>query len=156
YQTVIVLFGVGLIGFVFHLIRRSSPAILALCAVYGFYCASLVYYATQVFQQTGVPVIQGWYLSPLLPIEVLVFVMGIDFFFRRWSRWGIATVAVCFLAMVVYGTAFIAAPYYSGVIEHAPSGHLRAYHPHFSDIPMISSRLTRLHPWIPGAVLPML
>jgi hypothetical protein len=58
--------------------------------------------------------------------------------------------------MLVYGNAFIASPYYSGVIEHAPSGHLRAYHPHFSDIPVISSRLTRLHPWIPGAVLPML
>jgi hypothetical protein len=64
----------------------------------------------------------------------------------------VAFAALCFLAMSIYGNVFIAAPYYTGMISHAPSGHLRAYHPQWSDIPVICARLTRLHPWIPDAI----
>jgi hypothetical protein len=117
----------------------------------------LIYYATQVFQQTGTPVIQGWYLSPMIPIETLVFVLGMERLLRR--RLMVAAVifvGVCFLPMLIYGNAFMAAPYYSGLIDHAESGHLRAYHPHFADIPVMTSRLPRLHPWLPGLSLPLL
>jgi len=157
YDTVLIFLGIGLFGFVLYLRKSASQTMVMLIAIYAAYCASLLYYATQVFQQTGVPVIQGWYLTPLMPLETLAFVIGIEYV---WSTkgmvWATVTVAVCFLALLIYGNAFVAAPYYSGLTEHAASGHLRAYHPHWADVSLISSRLVRFHPWIPAVFLPLL
>jgi hypothetical protein len=151
YEIIIILFGIGLVGFVLHFRQSRSPIAIALCVVYAAYSASLIYYATQVFQQTGIPVIQGWYLSPLVPIEAMVFVTGVQFLLPRWHSWIIVAVAVCFLAMIIYGNGFIAAPYYSGLIKHGRSGSLSAYHPRLADTSTMDSRLVRFHPWIPAA-----
>ena len=153
YQIVLYLFGIGAAGFILYLAKSPKPVNRVLLFIYFAFAASLIYYATQVFQKTGIPVIQGWYLSPLVPLEALAFVTGMRFLFpARGVTAAVAFAGLCFLAMSIYGNAFIAAPYYTGIIAHAPSGHLRAYHPQWSDIPVISARLTRLHPWIPDAV----
>jgi len=150
YETVFVLFVIGIAGFMAYLRKSKSRSVRAFIVIYVVFCASLVYYATQVFQQTSLSVIQGWYLSPLVPIEALAFVLGIHFLFgQRIMTWVVAFVALCFLAMLIYGTGFIAAPYYSGLTDHAPSGHLRAYHPDSGDASTMGARLTRLHAWLP-------
>jgi hypothetical protein len=150
YEVVTILFAIGLAGFFFYLRRSEAGAVHAILLIYAAFIASLIYYATQVFQKSGVPVIQGWYLSSFVPVEALAFVLGIEFLVpRRVFNWSIGAVGICFLALIIYGTGFIAAPYYSGFTEHAPSGHLRAYHPHWADIVPISARLVRLHPWLP-------
>jgi hypothetical protein len=153
YQTVLYMFGIGIAGFILHTAKSRKPVNRVMLFVYLCFAASLIYYATQVFQKTGIPVIQGWYLSPLVPLEAIAFVTGIRFLLSsRGMMFGVAFAGLCFLAMSVYGNAFIAAPYYTGMISHAPSGHLRAYHPQWSDIPVICERLTRLHPWMPDAI----
>lgn len=149
---------------IFPSMSRGGPAnsldflsIQAIVLVYAVFGASLIYYATQVYQQAGISVIQGWYLSPLVPVEALVFVLGIEFLFsKRSARRVTAVVAFCFLAMILYGTAFIEAPYYTGLTDHGPSGSLRAYHPHWEDVGLMGERLTRFHLWIPKAAPPVL
>jgi hypothetical protein len=153
YQTVLYMFGIGVAGFILYIAKSGKPVNRVLLFIYLVFGASLIYYATQVFQKTGTPVIQGWYLSPLVPLEALAFVTGMRFLLQsRGMTIAVAFAGLCFLAMSIYGNAFIAAPYYTGMISHAPSGHLRAYHPLWTDIPVISARLTRLHPWIPNAI----
>jgi hypothetical protein len=153
YQTVLYMFGVGVAGFILHTVKSEKAVNRVMVFIYLSFAASLIYYATQVFQKTGIPVIQGWYLSPLVPLEAFAFVTGIRFLLSaRGMTFAVAFAALCFLAMSVYGNVFIAAPYYTGMISHASSGHLRAYHPLWTDIPVICERLTRLHPWIPDAI----
>jgi len=150
YQTVLVLYGIGIVGFLAYLWKVSSRAAHIMLFIYAVYGASLLYYATQVFQQTGIAVIQGWYLSPFVPFESLAFALGIGFLFpHRVQLWSAAFVGLCFLALLIYGNVFIAAPYYSGLTDHASSGHLRAYHPHFEDAAIMGERLVRFHPGIP-------
>jgi hypothetical protein len=156
YEVVIAFFAVGVLGFLIHLARARSPILVSLCVVYATFGLALAYYATQVVQQTGVPIIQGWYLSPMVPIEAIVFAIGAEFLFRKSFRYAAAFVATCFLALIIYGNVFIAAPYYSGLTDHAPSGHLRAYHPHWGEVTVMMGRLTRLHPAIPTPISPFL
>jgi len=153
YQTVLYIFGIGITGFILYVAKSSKPVNGVLVFIYLAFAASLIYYATQVFQSTGTPVIQGWYLSPLIPLEAFAFVTGVRFLLpARGIGAALAFVGLSFLAMSIYGNAFIAAPYYTGMTAHAPSGHLRAYHPQWTDIAIIGARLTRLHPWIPDAL----
>ena len=157
YQTILVLYAIGVAGFIAYLSKTRTKTVVVLLVIYAFFASSLVYYATQVFQQTGIPVIQGWYLSPLIPVETLAFVLGIRFVFSgRVLSLSTAIVATCFLAMLIYGNLFIAAPYYTGLIEHAQSGNLRSYHPQWADIAVMGKRLTRFHPWIPYRWPPVL
>jgi hypothetical protein len=156
YEVVMAFFAIGVLGFVIHLARDRSPILLSLCLVYATFGLALAYYATQVVQQTGVPIIQGWYLSPMVPIEAIVFTIGTEFLFRKWFRYAAAFVATCFLTLMIYGNVFIAAPYYTGLTDHAPSGHLRAYHPHWGDVAVMMARLTRFHPAIPTFISPLL
>src|SRR6185436_8145888 len=60
--------------------------------------------------------------------------------------------AVALLVLQMYGIGFIAAPYYSGFTDHAPSGHLRAYHPQWNDAVTISARLTRWYASVPNGL----
>jgi hypothetical protein len=152
YQAILIFYAIGIGGFLAYLRRSSSRPVLVMLLIYVLFAASLIYYATQVFQQSGVAVIQGWYLSPMVPIETLAFVLGISFLFSpRVSSRSIAAVSMWFLAMLVYGNLFIAAPYYSGLIAHSPSGSLRAYVPRLGDVAIMGERLTRYHWWIPSA-----
>jgi hypothetical protein len=156
YDTVLILFAIGLCGFVAFLLRSASRLMIAMLLVYLSFACSLIYYATQVFLQSGIPVIQGWYLSTMIPLEALAFVLGLQTITssRIFIRASVFT-GFCLLALTIYGHAFIAAPYYANLIEHAASGHLRAYHPRWGDLLLAAERLTRFHPWIP-AILPVL
>ncbi len=156
YEVVMAFFAVGVLGFLIYLARVRSPILVALCLVYATFGLGLAYYATQVLQRTGIPIIQGWYLSPMVPIEALIFSIGAEFLFRKSFRYAAAFVATCFLALIIYGNVFIAAPYYTGLTDHAPSGHLKAYHPHWGDLSVMMGRLTRFHPGIPTLTSPLL
>jgi len=153
YELIELFFAAGIVGFIIASLRKPlSQKIQVLLLVYAFFGASLVYFATQIFLEGGVSIIQGWYLTPMLPIEALVFVLGIQYLFpRKAFPWIVAFVAFCFLAMLIYGTAFISAPYYSGLTTHSASGSLRNYAPHWPDLAVMSGRLTRLHSWIPDS-----
>ena len=153
YDTVLILFAIGLCGFIPFMLRAASRAIVVMLLIYVGFASALIYYATQVFLQTGIPVIQGWYLSPMIPLEALAFVLGLQTITsgRIFIRASVFT-GFCFLALTIYGHAFIAAPYYANLIEHAASGHLRAYHPRWGDVLLAGARLTRFHPWIPAAL----
>ena len=152
YKVVFALFMIGVAGFIAWLRKTSSPAMHALMFTYALFGAALIYIATQVFQEAGISVIQGWYLSPFLPLEALLFVIGVHHLFpSRGAKGFICFVSFAFLAMSIYGTAFIEAPYYSGLTSHGPSGSLRAYHPQWADIAVMGERLTRFHQWIPDA-----
>jgi len=153
YKVIELFFATGLVGFIIASLRKPlSHKFQVLLLVYALFAASLVYFATQIFLEGGVSVIQGWYLTPMLPIEALVFVLGIQYLFpRKAFPWIVAFVAFCFLAMLIYGTAFISAPYYSGLTSHSASESLRIYAPHWPDFAVMSGRLTRLHPWIPDS-----
>ncbi len=153
YETVLVMFAIGLFGFITFLLKSAPRGLLVFSLTYVCYAAALVYYATQVYQQTGIAVIQGWYLSTMLPVEVLAFVFGLQSLVSRWIfiRAG-SFAASCLLALTVYGNVFIAAPYYTNLIEHTSTGHVRAYHPRLSDASLIAARLTRFYPWMPDAV----
>jgi hypothetical protein len=152
YRLVEFLFVAGVVGFIAHMRKSSSNKIHALLLIYAVFIASLVYFATQMVQEGLPSVIQGWYLSPMLPIEALVLVLGLQNLVpHRVFPWIAAAVAFCFLALLIYGTVFIEAPYYSGFISHSPSGGLRGYAPHWPDIAVMGDRLTRFHPWIPSS-----
>jgi len=153
YKVVELFVAAGGAGFVIASLRkRPSQKIQALLLIYAVFAAALVYFATQIFLEGGVSVIQGWYLTPMLPIEALVFVLGIQYLFpRKLFPWVAAFMAFCFLALVIYGNAFISAPYYSGLTRHSASGRLSIYSPHWQDIAVMSGRLTRFHSWIPDS-----
>jgi hypothetical protein len=145
YDTVLILFAIGLCGFIPFMLRAASRAIVVMLLIYVGFASALIYYATQVFLQTGIPVIQGWYLSPMIPLEALAFVLGLQTITsgRIFIRASVFT-GFCFLALTIYGHAFIAAPYYANLIEHAASGHLRAYHPRWGDVLLAGARLDAL------------
>src|SRR5207249_10297161 len=52
---------------------RSNRGVITLVTAYLVFAGALVYYATQVFQQTGTSVAEGWYLTTFLPVEALLF-----------------------------------------------------------------------------------
>jgi hypothetical protein len=162
YAVVFYAFLAGAAGFALWLMRPDSRAGRALAAVYVFFWIALMYYATQTFQSTSQAIIQGWYLTPFIAFEVFIFVAGASRLAgEKWTPALLAFAGVALLALTIYGTCFVAAPYYSGLTDHAPSGHLRAYHPSFEHTTILASRIGRLFPgfpdsivfWITGSVL---
>ena len=134
------------------LLRRPTqiPVTLpALAVVYAGFVAGLVYYATQVFQASGLSVIQGWYLASFIPLEGVFFVAGLRTLFL--TRWQIpARLMQSFLlALLVYSELFVAMPYCAGITSHQADGHLATYHASPGDFALIAARLWRLHPWVP-------
>ena len=121
----------------------------SLAVVYAAFAAGLAYYATQVFQASGLSVAQGWYLTSFIPLEAVFFVAGVrSLFAKRWQT-PLLLMQTFLLALLVYSELFVAMPYYAGVTAHGVDGHLATYHPQPADFALISERLWRLHPWVP-------
>jgi hypothetical protein len=143
----------GILG----LLRKPMqiPYLPALAAIYAVFAAGLAYYATQVFQASGLSVIQGWYLASFIPLEAVFFVAGLRTLFPK--RWHIPVLLMqtFLLALLVYSELFVAMPYYAGLTSHQADGHLATYHASLGDFALGSVRLWRLHPWVP-AFLPWL
>jgi len=148
YRVVFWLFVLGVMGLIRGRIRSVSGA-LSLIICYAVFIAGLIYYATQVFQETGTSVAEGWYLTSFIPAEAVLFSAGLQSSLgARWRWVGIAA-QVLLLALLIYSSAFIAMPYYSGITAHKADGHLATYHPQLSDFGLMSARLLRFHPFVP-------
>jgi hypothetical protein len=149
-----VVFGTYLIGIV-GLLRgrlRNPWAITALGICYLVSLAGLVYYAIIEFRYAGASVTEGWYLAPMIPAEIVLFVAGVQSLFGRYQRWALLFAQTSLTLMLVYTAAFIEVPYYAGITAHAPGGQVTTYHPHASDIPLMTARLLRFHRSVPLAL----
>jgi hypothetical protein len=148
----------GLIGWLFVLLLAGSivrPAramprtIFPLIVSYAVFGAALVYFATQVFQQTGESVIQGWYMTMFIPVEAVLCIAGARAWFgKRWT-WPLSFLIVLLFALLIYSAVFVALPYYAGITSHTASGHLQSYHPALTDFSVLAPRLLRFQPAVP-------
>src|SRR5207247_8137272 len=77
YRVVFWLFVLGVMGLIRGRIRSVSGA-LSLIICYAVFIAGLIYYATQVFQETGTSVAEGWYLTSFIPAEAVLFSAGLQ------------------------------------------------------------------------------
>ncbi len=148
YQVIFWLFLISLAGLAGRA-ARSNRGIVALVIGYLVFLGSLIYYATQVFQQTGTSVAEGWYLTTFLPVEAVLFVAGMRSLLGRLWTLPVSMMKLFLTALLAYTAAFVSLPYYAGITSHKPDGHLATYHPHLSDFSLMSSHLLRFHPWIP-------
>jgi hypothetical protein len=151
YQVVFGTFVFGIIG----LLRgrlRNPWAIMALGICYLVSIAGLIYYATIEFRYAGVSVAEGWYLAPMIPAEIVLFVAGTQSLLGRYQRWAVLFAQTTLTLLLVYTAAFIEVPYYAGITAHTPNGQMIAYHPHVSDIQLMTARLLRFHSFVPLAL----
>jgi hypothetical protein len=130
----------------------SLRALVVLGVNYLLFIAALLYYATQVFQNGGISVAEGWYLTLLIPVEAVLFVTGVRSYILKYWPAVVAAVGFLLLALTVYANLFVMIPYYSGMTAHAESGHLQTYHPAGADAGIILQHLLRYHPWLPSFV----
>jgi hypothetical protein len=155
YRVIGWIFLVMLLGLLRPTAMKARLRIWPLALCYVVFAASLIYFATQVFQRTGESVIQGWYLTMFIPVEAVLIAAGA----RSWfpTRWTLAVRLFGFmlLALLIYSALFVALPYYAGFIAHGPSGHVATYHPHLRDLSVITQRLLRFESAVP-AFLPWL
>jgi hypothetical protein len=148
YQVVFAAYLIGILGlFRGRLRNRWAMAALGIC--YAAFLAGLIYYAIIVFRSEGLSVAEGWYLAPMIPAEIVLFVAGIQSLLGRYHRWAIAFSQTALTLFLVYTAAFIEVPYYAGITAHASNGQVGTYHPHISDFPMMTERLLRFHSSIP-------
>jgi hypothetical protein len=152
YMVIFLIFLFGVAGLT---LRRRKPmhyAVLPLVVCYMVFCAALMYYATQVFQDTKSSVIEGWYLTSFIPLEAVLFVAGASHWsVRRW-RGVVAGLAALLFLLLVYSSVFVALPYYSAITSHDASGVLRSYRPSLGDIWIMPARLLRLYPSVPTTI----
>ena len=154
YDVVFFTFLLAIPGFLLYLRQSKHKPARAITVVYAVFLLALAYYATQTYQRTTSPIIQGWYVTPFAGFEAAIFAIGVAQFFKRGYRTAVFSLsAFCLLALFIYATLFVAAPYYTGLTSHGPTGHLRAYSPALADIPVISSRAVRWYPFLPDATV---
>jgi hypothetical protein len=147
YKVISWFFWMGALGVVAK--QQARRDLFPLFVAYFVFVAGLVYYATQVFQQTRLSVAEGWYLGCFVPVEAILFTSGIRVWLgHRWN-WGVRAMQLFLLVLLVYGAVFVCMPYYAGLTAHKADGHLAAYHPTFSGLWLMPSRLLRFHPWLP-------
>src|SRR5436309_11582990 len=140
------LFGLVLAGCFRRRVRINHRTIFPLAVGYAVFGAALIYFATQVFQQTGMSVIQGWYLTLFIPVEAVLFVAGAQGWFGGRWYWVVSALVVASFALLIYSAVFVALPYYAGITSHNPSGHLTTYHPALQDSSVMTHRLLRFQP----------
>ena len=146
YLVVSRFFIIGLLGFARRPRTLLEKGVLPFVVIYCSYIAALIYYATQVFQLTGTSVIEGWYMTSLVPVEAVLFAEGAICWSSRYAKWMILTFICLLTPLLVYSAVFVASPYYAGITSHGAM----TFHPHWSDFSLISSRLLRFYPWIPA------
>jgi 4-amino-4-deoxy-L-arabinose transferase-like glycosyltransferase len=109
--------------------NKGSPAASALfvnLVVYGTFVSSIGYHIVIDFINQGVSASAGWYLYAVIVPESILITAGLLVF--RWGHRVLTGVIACFFVLEMYATHFVLIPYYTGLISHAPSGGLRAFH----------------------------
>jgi hypothetical protein len=148
YQVVSTVYFLGIVG----LLRgrlQNSRAIVALGICYSVFIIALVYHATIEFRYNGASVTLGWFLAPMIPAEIVLFVAGMQSLLGRRQRWAFAFSQTALMLFLVYTAAFIEAPYYAGITAHVSNGPVATYHPHVSDMRLMSERLFRFNHFVP-------
>jgi hypothetical protein len=149
YQVLFATYAIGILG-LFRGRLRNPWAMAALGICYAAFIAGLIYYSVIVFRSEGLSVTEGWYLAPMIPAEIVLFVAGIQSLLGRHHRWALAFSQTALMLFLVYTAAFIEVPYYAGMTAHS-NGQVGTYHPRISDFPMMSERLLRFDRSIPLA-----
>jgi hypothetical protein len=154
YQLIGWIFLILLAGVLIKRAERTQSGISSLIVCYTAFGAALAYFATQVFQQSGASVIQGWYLTMFIPVEAVLCISGAHAWLgRRWN-WAISAIALLFLALLFYSELFVALPYYAGLTSHTASGHLATYHPAFLDFSVMLKRLLGFESGVGAIIVP--
>ena len=151
YQVVSVVYFLGIVG----LLRgrlKNSRGIVAVGICYSVFLAGLVYHAIIIFRSGGPSITEGWYMAPMIPAEIVLFVAGMQSLLGRHQRWAFAFSQTALMLFLVYTAAFVEAPYYAGTTAHVSNGQVAAYHPHVSDIRLMSERLLRFQQFVPQAL----
>src|SRR5262249_6233137 len=129
--------GIGvlaLLGFVraaFGLSNRSEIDIRGrhLAVLAGVYCCFLIggaYHVLVNFINSNISTSTGWYLYVVVVPEILLMMAGLFYLFpTAWRRHCVPAVIVCFTLLELYTVHFLLMPYYTGFIDHAPTGGLR-------------------------------
>ncbi len=148
YQVIFWMFVLAILGLIRGRIA-SRTGVFSLIVCYVIFLAALVYYAIQVFQAVGTSVAEGWYLTLFTVVEAVLFTAGLQSLLNRRWYWGIIAAQVFLLSLLLYTSAFVEMPYYSGITFHRADGGLVAYHPHAAEFSLMSARLLRFHPLVP-------
>jgi len=151
HKLILIVFLLGVLGILAHPRKAMNRTAIVLSIVYAVFVFGLVYYATQVFQYGGISVSQGWYLTSVIPIEAILFAVGVRFWVGNSRTCALAILPGFLLALLLYTSIFVAMPYYSGITAHKPDGHLATYYFKASDLALMPERLLRFHDWIPRA-----
>ena len=108
-------------------IRGKDLAVLV--GVYGCFLIGVAYHVLVNFINSNLSVSTGWYVYVVIVPEALLTMTGLFFLFStRWRRGCIPCVIGCFTALELYTVHFLLIPYYTGFIDHSPTGGLRAFH----------------------------
>jgi len=141
YQVITWFFVVTVLGLVRPRRMTAQRTIAPLVLGYGVFLIALIYIGTQVFQQTGMSVIQGWYLTLLIPVEAVLLVAGAQGLLPNSWKWIVRTIMALLFVLLVYSSLFVALPHYAGLVKHGAT-----YHPALQDFRLIPERLLRFYP----------
>jgi hypothetical protein len=138
YQSITWFFVLTLVGLIRQKRMTAQRTIGPLVLGYAAFGVALIYIGTQVFQQTGMSVIQGWYLTLFIPVEAVLFVAGAQGWSPKNWRWIVRVLIAFLFALLVYSSLFVALPYYAGLVKHGST-----YHFALRDFSLITERLLR-------------
>lgn len=100
-----------------------------LAGAYVLFCAGLAYHVVVVFLAKGFSATCGWYLYAVVVPEVVLIAFGLESLLgRRSFKAAAACGSLITAALDLYTANFILVPYYTGMIQHRPSGCLAAFH----------------------------
>jgi hypothetical protein len=139
FELAATLAGTGLMLFTVRIISRIGRGPLALgrtgqyfivlATVYTLLCMGLGYHALVTFLVKGISTSLGWYLYSVVVAEVVLIALGMACLFGTfWAQRTVAALCVFSIALDLYTVNFYLAPYYTGLIRHAASGSLNAFH----------------------------
>ena len=101
---------------------RERP-IRVLAALYAAFWLGEFYNALLEWLSKGLPGSMGWYLYAVVGAEVVLCVAGIAALLpQRFRGWAASAGALLFALFDLYTVHVVAIPYYSGMIQHKPSG----------------------------------
>jgi len=126
YRFFAVLAGLAALGLISRLKRHG---LLLLTGIYLSFVAGLGYHAVRTYQASGTLGTLGYYLFPVVAVEVILVTAGLKAIAPSVLRPAVVPGGVFgLLALEFFGVHFCAIPYYTGLIARLPGGGLPALH----------------------------
>ncbi|MCC7235997.1 MAG: glycosyltransferase family 39 protein [Bryobacterales bacterium] len=140
YHVFYLVFFAGVAGLVAATVRGHARALLPVAVLEICFCASLGYHAVLGQIGHGMPMTNGWYLYCLVFPELILLCSGLMAFAPGRYLWRVpALLAALFALLDLYGLSIVQLPYYTGILEHATNGRLRALKP--AELPALAAQL---------------